>query len=128
MEEFSERRNIRKQARPVVQGNAYGRTRSGHERVRSRGAGGGREDRGGDIAVLLSGNGSKGNREYGNREIGSFFCPISVFPYFRSSSSSHIYHLALIVADRKQKGSMKFSEEQKAVWELLGFTAIKPKR
>lgn len=33
---------------------------------------------------------------------------------------------ALIVADRKQKGSLNFREEQKAVRELLAFIAIEP--
>ncbi|OGJ58396.1 hypothetical protein A2881_05835 [Candidatus Peribacteria bacterium RIFCSPHIGHO2_01_FULL_55_13] len=46
---------------------------------------------------------------------------------FRYSHEYFFYHLALIVADRKQKGSMKFTEEQKAVRELLAFIAIEPR-
>ena len=46
---------------------------------------------------------------------------------FRFVHEYFFYHLALIVADRKQKGSMKFSEEQKAVRELLGVIAIEPR-
>lgn len=36
------------------------------------------------------------------------------------------YHLALIIADRKQKGKMNFKEEQHAIRELLGVVMVLP--
>ena len=44
---------------------------------------------------------------------------------FRHSHEYFFYHLALIVADRKQKGTLNFREEQKAVRELLAFIAFR---
>ena len=43
---------------------------------------------------------------------------------FRHGHEYFFYHLALIIADRKQKGAMKFAEEQKAVRQLLQFIVI----
>lgn len=45
---------------------------------------------------------------------------------FRYPHEYFFYHLALIIADRKQKGAMTFQEEQRAVRDLLGFIGIKP--
>ncbi len=44
---------------------------------------------------------------------------------FRFPHEYFFYHLALIIADRKQKGQMTFSQEQLAVRELLEVVAIK---
>lgn len=40
---------------------------------------------------------------------------------FRHSHEYFFYHLALIIADRMQKGKMTFRQEQEAVQELLKF-------
>lgn len=38
------------------------------------------------------------------------------------------YHLALIIADRKQKGQMSFAQEQEAVKQLLGVIMVAPQQ
>jgi prophage maintenance system killer protein len=45
---------------------------------------------------------------------------------FRFAHEYFFYHLALIIADRRQKGAMKFQEEQRAVRELLTFIIFHP--
>jgi prophage maintenance system killer protein len=45
---------------------------------------------------------------------------------FRYPHEFFFYHLALIIADRKQKGHMTFHQEQMAVRELLGVVMMEP--
>jgi len=45
---------------------------------------------------------------------------------FRNPHEYFFYHLALIIADRKQKGQMTFAQEQHAVKELLEVVIVKP--
>lgn len=45
---------------------------------------------------------------------------------FRYPHEYFFYYLALIIADRNQKGKMTFSQEQAAVVELLKFIAMPP--
>ena len=44
---------------------------------------------------------------------------------FRHPHEYFFYHLALIIADRTQKGHMTFQQEQQAVRELLVFITVK---
>ncbi|NOS67757.1 MAG: type II toxin-antitoxin system death-on-curing family toxin [Candidatus Peribacteraceae bacterium] len=44
---------------------------------------------------------------------------------FRHPHEYFFYHLALIVADRAQKGKLNFRQEQDAVQQLLAFIAVK---
>ena len=44
---------------------------------------------------------------------------------FRHPHEYFFYHLALIIADRTQKGKLNFRQEQEAVVQLLGFIAAK---
>ncbi len=44
---------------------------------------------------------------------------------FRYPHEFFFYHLALIIADRAQKGKMTFRQEQSAVQQLLEFIALK---
>ncbi|MEN9561352.1 MAG: hypothetical protein RIQ56_625 [Candidatus Parcubacteria bacterium] len=43
---------------------------------------------------------------------------------FHHSHEYFFYHLALVIADRKQKGKMTFREEQSAVRQLLEFITV----
>jgi prophage maintenance system killer protein len=43
---------------------------------------------------------------------------------FRHSHEYFFYHLALIIADRKQKGAITFQQEQKAVRQLLTVVSL----
>ena len=45
---------------------------------------------------------------------------------FRHPHEFFFYHLALIIADRAQKGKMTFKQEQDAVKQLLSFIAAAP--
>ena len=45
---------------------------------------------------------------------------------FRHPHEYFFYHLALIIADRKQKGQMTFHQEQAAVKELLSVVVVGP--
>jgi hypothetical protein len=44
---------------------------------------------------------------------------------FRHSHEYFFYHLALIIADRSQKGQMTFKEEQNAVKQLVSLIIVK---
>lgn len=44
---------------------------------------------------------------------------------FKSPHEYFFYHLALVIADRNQKGKMTFQQERAAVEELLAFIAAK---
>ena len=45
---------------------------------------------------------------------------------FKRPHEHFFYHLALVIADRAQKGKMSFQQEQAAVRELLAFIGISP--
>ena len=47
---------------------------------------------------------------------------------FRYPHEYFFYHLALVIADRNQKGKLNFRQEQEAVVQLLGFISAKKNR